>query len=79
MEWTKRKIFILYVTFLLICFCLGGVFLPKENKVQYEILCDNGEIDTFNYSDKYICGGYPNPLRKNIIETNISLYLDKFK
>ena len=68
MKWTEREIFIIYTIILLICFSLGGMFLSKNNIVEYEIICESGEVERFNTSDEYICGGYPNPLRKEIIE-----------
>ncbi len=68
MEWTRRKAVIIYVVFLFICFALGGGILSDDNVISYEIVCKNGSVESFTYDDKYICGGYPNPLRKNIIE-----------
>ena len=79
MEWTRRKAMIIYIVFLLICFSLGGIFFPEDVIVEFEITCNNGEVELFNISDKYICGGHPNPLRNNIIETDLSLMIDKFK
>lgn len=71
MGWTKRKLFIIYIVFLFVCFSLGGMLFSKDSIVEYEILCESGEVERFNMSDKYICGGYPNPLRKKIIEIDI--------
>ena len=65
---------IIYIVFLFICFFLGAtLFSNDDNIIEFEITCDNGEVERFNISDKYICGGHPNPLRKNIIE------IDNFK
>lgn len=71
MEWTRRKAMIIYIAFLFICFVLGATLFSKNNIVEYEIICESGEVERFNMSDKYICGGHPNPVRNNII--------DKFK
>jgi hypothetical protein len=58
---------------------LSGLFNSNNLITEFEILCDNGTIETFTYDDLYICGGYPNPSRKNIIEINFTLLIDKFK
>ncbi len=80
MEWTRRKAVIIYSTFLLIVFLISGMLANnKTQHVEFEVVCDNGTVERFNYSDKYICGGFDNPLRKNVIEIDIDqlLYLMK--
>lgn len=79
MEWNKRKLFIMYVIFLFISFLLGAMIFHDDNITQYEITCENGSVVRFNLSDEFICGGHPNPLREDIIETNISLIIENFK
>ena len=76
MEWTKRKMMIIYITILLLCFISGGLLFPTENKIiEHKIKCKNGSIEIFDYNSEWICGGDPNPLRKNIIKTNLSLII----
>lgn len=78
MGWTRRKLMILYCGFLTIIFLLSGMLSNNENQVmEFEILCDNGSIERFNFSDEYICGGHENPLRKNMIEVNFSSIVEK--
>ncbi len=80
MELNRRKSFILYCSFLLIVFLLSGMLSNNENQVmEFEILCDNGTIERFNFSDKYICGGVANPLRSNMIEVNFSSAVESIK
>lgn len=79
MEWTRRKSVIIYTTFLFVVFILSGLTNMGNNIINYEILCDNGTVERFNKSTLYLCGGHENPLRKNIIDINFSLAIEKLK
>ena len=77
MEWNRRKSVIIYSTFLLVVFMLSGLFNTNNLVTEFNVVCDNGTVETFNYDDLYICGGYENPLRKNVIEVNFTLLIEK--
>ena len=78
MELNRRKSFILYCSFLLIVFLISGMLPNNGNqRMVFEILCENGTLERFNFSDKYICGGFANPLRSNLIEINFSLLVER--
>ena len=79
MEYTRRKLMIIYILILFISFMLGSFILPTVDKIsQYSIVCDDGEIYIFNRSDEWVCEGLPNPLHKDRIKTNLSLIIKNY-
>ena len=70
---------IMYSTFLFISFIVGTILFPAEIIKEFQITCENGEIETFSLEDDFVCGGFNNPLKEELIEVNFSLLVDKFK